>query len=85
MLTSYVLQYKLVGFNLPLAANWLVALRFHVIFLMNARKWEPLLIISMYYFICGFYVSLTFDIVYLYIYIFMYLFIESRGLATLWC
>ena len=42
MLTSYVLQYKLVGFNLPLAENWLVALRFHVVFLMNARKWEPL-------------------------------------------
>ena len=42
MLTLYVLQYKLVGFNLPLAENWLVALRFHVAFLMNARKWEPL-------------------------------------------
>ena len=42
MLTSYVLQYKLIGFNLLLAENWLVALRFHVIFLMNARKWEPL-------------------------------------------
>ena len=42
MLTSYVLQYKLVGFNLPVADNWLVALRFHVVFLMNARKWEPL-------------------------------------------
>ena len=42
MLTSYVLQYKLIGFNLPLADNWLVALRFHVVFLMNARKWEPL-------------------------------------------
>ena len=42
MLTSYVLQYKLIGFNLPLAKNWLVALRFHVVFLMNARKWEPL-------------------------------------------
>ena len=32
----------LVGFNLALAENWLVALRFHVVFLMNARKWEPL-------------------------------------------
>ena len=42
MLTSYVLQYKPIGFNLPLAENWLVALRFHVVFLMNARKWEPL-------------------------------------------
>ena len=42
MLTSYVLQNKLVGFNLPLAENWLVALRFHIVFLMNARKWEPL-------------------------------------------
>ena len=42
MLTSYILQYKLIGFNLPLAENWLVALRFHVVFLMNARKWEPL-------------------------------------------
>ena len=27
MLTSYVLQYKFIGFNLPLAENWLVALR----------------------------------------------------------
>ena len=42
MLTSYVLQYKLVCFNLPLAENWLVALRLHVVFLLNARKWEPL-------------------------------------------
>ena len=42
MLTSYVLQYKLDGFNLLLAENWLVALRFHIVFLMNARKWEPL-------------------------------------------
>ena len=42
MLTSYVLEYKLVGFNLPLAENWLVALRFHIVFLTNARKWEPL-------------------------------------------
>ena len=42
MLTSYVLQYKLIGFNLPLAENRLVALRFHVVFLMNARLWEPL-------------------------------------------
>ena len=42
MLKSYVLQYKLIGFILPLAENWLVALRFHVVFLMNARKWEPL-------------------------------------------
>ena len=33
-----------------------------------------LLIISMYYFICGFYVSLTFDIVYMYIYLCIYLF-----------
>ena len=39
----------------------------------------------MYYFICGFYVSLTFDIVYMYTYLCIYLFIESRGLATLWC
>ena len=47
-----------------------------------------LLITSMYYFICGFYVSLTFDLficIYVYVYLFMYLFIESRGLATLWC
>ena len=42
MLTSYDLQYKLIGFNLLLAENWLVALRFHVVCLMNARKWEPL-------------------------------------------
>ena len=42
MFTSYVLQYKLVGFNLLVAENWLVALRFHVVFLMNARKWESL-------------------------------------------
>ena len=32
-----------------------------------------LLIICMYYFICGFYVSLTFDIVYMYIYLCIYL------------
>ena len=42
MLTAYVLQYKLIGFNFPLAENWLVVLRFHVVFVMNARKWEPL-------------------------------------------
>ena len=42
MLTSYVLQYKRIGFNLLLAEDWLVALRFHVVFLMNARKLEPL-------------------------------------------
>ena len=32
-----------------------------------------LLIICMYYFICGFYVSLSFDIVYMYIYLWIYL------------
>ena len=32
-----------------------------------------LLIICMYYFICGFYVSLSFDIVYMYIYLCIYL------------
>ena len=42
MLTSYALQYKLIGFNLPLAENRLVALKFHVVFFINARKWEPL-------------------------------------------
>ena len=42
MLTSYVLQYKLIGLNLLLVENWLFALRFHVVFLMNARKWETL-------------------------------------------
>ena len=46
MLLSYVLQYKLIGFNFLLAENWLVALRFHVVFLMNARKWEPLTNVS---------------------------------------
>ena len=42
MITQYVLQYKLVGFNLPLVKNWLVAVTFHVVFLVNARNWEPL-------------------------------------------